>query len=52
MPSIEGMANIITVCLGRNVRFNLVIQAYAQLKISMVRMQIRLMETVGIQFTF
>ncbi|MEK4962458.1 ATPase [Bacillus mycoides] len=32
MPSIEGMANIITVCLGRNVRFNLVIQAYAQLK--------------------
>ncbi|WP_088290981.1 VirD4-like conjugal transfer protein, CD1115 family [Bacillus mycoides] len=32
MPSIEGMANIITVCLGRNVRFNLVVQAYAQLK--------------------
>ncbi|HDX9511659.1 TPA: type IV secretory system conjugative DNA transfer family protein [Bacillus cereus] len=32
MPSIEGMANIITFCLGRNVRFNLVIQAYAQLK--------------------
>ncbi|PEB20731.1 ATPase [Bacillus toyonensis] len=32
MPSIEGMANIITVCLGRNVRFNLVIQDYAQLK--------------------
>ncbi|PEK73674.1 VirD4-like conjugal transfer protein, CD1115 family [Bacillus toyonensis] len=32
MPSIEGMANIITVCLGRNVRFNLIIQAYAQLK--------------------
>lgn len=32
MPSIEGMANIITVCLGRNIRFNLVIQAYAQLK--------------------
>lgn len=32
MPSIEGMANIITVCLGRNIRFNLIIQAYAQLK--------------------
>ncbi|PEA69136.1 VirD4-like conjugal transfer protein, CD1115 family, partial [Bacillus toyonensis] len=32
MPSIEGMANIITVCLGRNVRFNLIIQAYSQLK--------------------
>jgi type IV secretion system protein VirD4 len=32
MPAIEGMANIITVCLGRNIRFNLVIQAYAQLK--------------------
>ncbi len=32
MPAIEGMSNIITVCLGRNIRFNLVIQAYAQLK--------------------
>ncbi len=32
MPPIEGMANIITVCLGRNIRFNLVIQAYAQLQ--------------------
>ncbi|WP_051080893.1 VirD4-like conjugal transfer protein, CD1115 family [Bacillus sp. 37MA] len=32
MPSIEGMANIVTVCLGRNIRFNLIIQAYAQLK--------------------
>ncbi|CAH2463065.1 MULTISPECIES: VirD4-like conjugal transfer protein, CD1115 family [Bacillus cereus group] len=32
MPSIEGMANIITVCLGRNIRFNLVVQAYAQIK--------------------
>ncbi|MEH6944797.1 type IV secretory system conjugative DNA transfer family protein [Bacillus sp. JJ722] len=32
MPSIEGMANIITVCLGRNIRFNLIIQAYSQLK--------------------
>ncbi|MGY0205733.1 type IV secretory system conjugative DNA transfer family protein [Acinetobacter soli] len=29
MPPIEGMANIITVCLGRNMRFNLVIQAYS-----------------------
>lgn len=32
MPAIEGMANIITVCLGRNIRFNLVIQAYSQLE--------------------
>lgn len=32
MPVIEGMANIVTVCLGRNIRFNLVIQAYAQLE--------------------
>lgn len=26
------MANIITVCLGRNIRFNLIIQAYSQLR--------------------
>lgn len=32
MPSIEGFANIITVCLGRGIRFNMVIQAYSQLK--------------------
>ncbi|MFT3657246.1 MULTISPECIES: VirD4-like conjugal transfer protein, CD1115 family [Bacillus] len=32
MPAIEGMSNIITVCLGRNIRFNLIIQAYSQLK--------------------
>ena len=32
MPSIDGMANILTVCLGRNIRFNLVIQAYSQLE--------------------
>ena len=32
MPAIEGMANIITVCLGRNIRFNLVIQSYSQLE--------------------
>lgn len=32
MPAIEGMSNIITVCLGRKIRFNLVIQAYSQLK--------------------
>lgn len=32
MPAIEGMANIVTVCLGRNIRFNLVIQAISQLK--------------------
>lgn len=32
MPAIAGMDSIITVCLGRNIRFNLVIQAYSQLK--------------------
>ena len=32
MPPIEDFSNIITVCLGRNIRFNLVIQAYSQLK--------------------
>nr|WP_244991628.1 type IV secretory system conjugative DNA transfer family protein [Clostridium senegalense] len=32
MPPIEGMSNIITVCLGRGIRFNMVIQAYSQLK--------------------
>lgn len=32
MPSIEGFANIITVCLGRGIRFNMIIQAYSQLK--------------------
>lgn len=31
MPSIEGMSNIITVCLGRNIRFNLIVQGYSQL---------------------
>lgn len=32
MPGIDGMANILTVCLGRNIRFNLVIQAYSQIE--------------------
>ncbi|RJS62993.1 VirD4-like conjugal transfer protein, CD1115 family [Priestia filamentosa] len=32
MPAIEDMSNMVTVCLGRNIRFNLVIQAYSQLK--------------------
>src|SRR5699024_3729872 len=32
MPAIDDMGNIITVCLGRNIRFNLVVQSYAQLK--------------------
>lgn len=31
IPAIEGMENIITVCLGRNIRFNLFIQSYSQL---------------------
>lgn len=32
MPTIEDMGTMITVCLGRNIRFNLVIQAYSQLE--------------------
>ena len=32
MPPIEDFANIITVCLGRNIRFNLIIQSYSQIK--------------------
>ncbi len=32
MPAIESMANIITVCLGRNIKFNLIIQGISQLK--------------------
>ena len=31
MPSLEGMEAIITVCLGRNISFDLYIQAYQQL---------------------
>lgn len=31
IPPIENMDNIITVCLGRNIRFNLIIQSYSQL---------------------
>ena len=32
MPAIEGFANIVTVCLGRGIIFNIVIQALSQLK--------------------
>lgn len=32
MPKIENMANIITVCLGRNICFSLYIQSYAQIE--------------------
>ncbi|MFC7061669.1 VirD4-like conjugal transfer protein, CD1115 family [Halobacillus seohaensis] len=32
MPGIADMDNKITVCLGRNIRFHLVVQSYAQLK--------------------
>lgn len=31
LPAIDDMSNIITVCLGRNIRFNLIIQDYGQL---------------------
>lgn len=33
MPAIQDMGSIITVCLGRNIRFNLVIQSYSQLEL-------------------
>ena len=32
LPSIEGMESTITVCLGRNISFDLYIQAYSQVK--------------------
>ncbi|MBU4643072.1 VirD4-like conjugal transfer protein, CD1115 family [Bacillus toyonensis] len=32
MPPIDDMGNIVTVCLGRNIRFNLIVQALPQLK--------------------
>lgn len=32
MPPIEGMGTLTTVCLGRRIRFNMIIQAYSQLK--------------------
>lgn len=31
IPCISNMASMITVCLGRNIRFNLIVQAYSQL---------------------
>lgn len=31
IPAIDNMSSMITVCLGRNIRFNLVVQAYSQL---------------------
>lgn len=31
LPAIESMENIITVCLGRNIRYNLIIQSYSQI---------------------
>ncbi|MGM9988809.1 MAG: VirD4-like conjugal transfer protein, CD1115 family [Bacillaceae bacterium] len=32
MPPIDDLASILTVCLGRKIRFNLVIQAYSQIE--------------------
>lgn len=31
IPCINNMASMVTVCLGRNIRFNLIVQAYSQL---------------------
>lgn len=33
MPAIKNMDNILTVCLGRKIRFNLIVQDYNQIKI-------------------
>lgn len=32
IPAVENMANIITVCLGRNISFDIIIQSYSQLE--------------------
>lgn len=32
MPAIENLPSMLTVCLGRNIRFDLIIQAYSQLE--------------------
>lgn len=32
LPTINDMANKLTVCLGRNIKFNLIVQAYAQIE--------------------
>jgi type IV secretion system protein VirD4 len=32
MSAIPDMSNIITVCLGRNIRFNMIVQAYSQIE--------------------
>lgn len=32
IPAISNMASMITVCLGRNIRFNLIVQAYSQIE--------------------
>lgn len=32
IPAIEGMDSLITVCLGRNIRFDLIIQSYSQIE--------------------
>lgn len=32
IPAIEGMDSLVTVCLGRNIRFNLIVQSYSQIE--------------------
>ena len=32
MPPVDGMSNIVTVCNGRNISFDIIIQAYSQLE--------------------
>ena len=32
IPAIEAMDSLVTVCLGRNIRFNLIVQSYSQIE--------------------
>lgn len=32
IPAIEGMDSLVTVCLGRNIRFDLIVQSYSQIE--------------------
>lgn len=49
MPPIENMSSIITVCLGRNMRFNLIIQSYEQLKTLYANASSTIIENCGNQ---
>ena len=52
LPPIEGMANIVTVCLGRGIRFNLIVQGISQLEKLYGEDSKLLLEIVVIRFTY